>query len=273
MMVKSLLQGKLFGHPVHPALAHFPIGLFLLSLLLDLLGALSNDPLLVRAANYAMASGLGMALIAAIPGLVDYIDIRQDHPAKKVGTLHLVLNLVAVVLFVINLWLRSQMAEGEITPALPLLLSVVGVGIILYSGYLGGGMVYNDGIAVGRHRREAETPDKTIRVKADRSDGYAVVGPLETLKDGSSLRAEINGHVMAIVRMKDQVYAFQEFCTHRFGPLSEGSIHGENVECPWHGSCFDMRTGKVTQGPAKVDLKTYEVKIDNGQIMVRIPSG
>jgi Rieske Fe-S protein len=65
-----------------------------------------------------------------------------------------------------------------------------------------------------------------------------------------------------------QLFAFQEFCTHRFGPLSEGSFHDGEVQCPWHGSCFDVRTGKVTRGPATVNLKTYRVMVTEGTIHI-----
>lgn len=76
---------------------------------------------------------------------------------------------------------------------------------------------------------------------------------------------------MTIANLDDELYAFQEFCTHRFGPLSEGHFHNHEIMCPWHRSCFDVRTGKVTQGPAKVDLKTYQVMVQDGQICVRAP--
>jgi nitrite reductase/ring-hydroxylating ferredoxin subunit len=67
-----------------------------------------------------------------------------------------------------------------------------------------------------------------------------------------------------------ELFAFQEFCTHRFGPLSEGAFDGFNLQCPWHNSCFDVRTGKVTNGPAKVDLKTFKMETRDGKIGVLI---
>jgi len=69
-MLKAFLQGKPFGHPLHPALVHFPIGLFILSLMLDLTSYLldaSNS--VVRASFYAMAFGIVGALLAAFAGL------------------------------------------------------------------------------------------------------------------------------------------------------------------------------------------------------------
>jgi nitrite reductase/ring-hydroxylating ferredoxin subunit len=94
------------------------------------------------------------------------------------------------------------------------------------------------------------------------------VAPVADLAEGASLRADLNGVIVAVVRFDGNYYAFQEFCTHRYGPLSEGRLHDGQVECPWHGSCFDVRTGRVTRGPAKVDLNTYRVLVNDGMIFV-----
>src|SRR5438309_305718 len=161
-VLKDLLEGKPLRHPIHPMLVHFPIGFLVLSFLLDLVSlAFPEVPNLVRGSFYAMLFGVIAALLAAVPGFVDYSDIRRDHPGKVTATRHMTLNLMVV-----------------------------------------------------------------------------------------------------------ELYAFQEFCTHRFGPLSEGSFHRFNVQCPWHNSCFDIRTGKVTHGPAKVDLKTFKVETRDGKIGV-----
>jgi nitrite reductase/ring-hydroxylating ferredoxin subunit len=71
--------------------------------------------------------------------------------------------------------------------------------------------------------------------------------------------------------VKGQAYAFQEFCTHRHGPLSEGAFEGTDVICPWHCSKFDVRTGKVTAGPAKIDLRTFRVEEREGKIWIEAP--
>ena len=90
------------------------------------------------------------------------------------------------------------------------------------------------------------------------------------LGEGDSLRLDINGTIVAVAKVDGNIYAFQEFCTHRFGPLSEGSFEGTNVRCPWHGSCFDMRSGKVVEGPAKTDIRAFEVEVRDGQVRIRV---
>jgi nitrite reductase/ring-hydroxylating ferredoxin subunit/uncharacterized membrane protein len=276
-MLRDFLQGKPFHHPLHTALVHFPIGLFALSLLLD--GAtllLEPANALVQGAFYTMAGGIGLALLAAIPGLVDWAAIRADHPGKKIATTHMLLNLAAVGLYALNLSLRAGTLDSATSPGWPFALSLIGIGILSVSGYLGGRLVYEDGIAVGRHRRRTDTPRETIYVSAaglgHARDGLAPVAEADGLGEGETLRVELDGEMMTIVRLNGEFYAFQEFCTHRYGPLSEGSFQDGQVRCPWHRSCFDVRTGKVTQGPAKEELKTYAVVVKEGIIHIRAPT-
>lgn len=209
-MLKSFLQGKPFSHPLHPALVHFPIGLFLLSLMLDLASYLwDSSNSIVRASYYALSFGIVGALLAACAGLADWSDIRLDHPAKKTANIHMTLNLTAIALFVINLLIRGGQLNINTTPLLPLLLSTFGAGIILVSGYLGGTMVYDDGIGVGRHRRYTSTPRKTVDVSMfERQDGRVLVCNADDLADGETLRVRWDGTIIAIAKQKGEVYAF-----------------------------------------------------------------
>ena len=272
-MLKDVLQGKPIGHPLHPALVHLPIGLFVFSLLLDVASFLTDDgnPF-VRGAYYTLLFGVIAALVAAIPGIVDWADIRADSRARRTATTHMLLNIAAVAIFAIGLFLRSTQQGEARTPVLPLLLSLAGVGLLSVSGYLGGTLVYDDGIAVGRHRRQTATPARTIAVAAGgETDGFVPVADAAGIDEGETLRVDVDGTVMTIARAGGKVFAFQEFCTHRFGPLSEGRLTDGEIECPWHRSRFDVKTGEVTQGPAKVDLKTFDVTVRDGKILVRAP--
>jgi uncharacterized membrane protein/nitrite reductase/ring-hydroxylating ferredoxin subunit len=278
-MLKDFLEGKPLRHPIHPMLVHFPIGLFILSLILDLASlAFPSVPNLMRDSFYAMLVGIIGALIAAVPGFVDYTDIRSDHPGKRTATAHMTLNLIVVALYGINLGIRSSMLAESKIPLLPLILSLVGVALLSASGYLGGRLVYDEGVSVGRHKRRTPTPEDTLHLStagfalSEKSDVVWVPVPeAEHLQDRETLRVELEDQVIAIARIDDRFYGFQEFCTHRFGPLSEGSFEGFNVQCPWHNSCFDVRTGEVTQGPAKVDLKTFKVEMRDRKICICLP--
>ena len=274
-MLKRLLQGRPFGHPLHTMLVHLPIGLFLISLAFDVathFRALVSPVAFVRPAFYTMLLGEVMALVAAVPGLADYSDIRRDHPARPIASYHMLLNVAAVVLYAINLALRWQRLDSAQPQIVPTLLSLIGIAILSFSGYLGGVMIYDDGIGVGRHRRRGKTPKRTLDL-TDRvtPDGFVEVARDDDLDDRQTLRVRAGGVVMAIAKADGQVYAFQDFCTHRYGPLSEGSFANGQVTCPWHGSCFDMLTGKVCHGPAKEDIKAFPVQVRDGKVLVKVP--
>src|SRR5437763_4493513 len=131
VMFKDLLEGKPLRHPVHPMLVHFPIGLFLLSFILDLVSLVCPEvPALLRGSFYAMLLGIVTALLAAVPGFVDYTDIRRDHPGKATATRHMILNLVAVAIYGINLWIRSSALSDSKISLPPLLLSIIGIGLL-----------------------------------------------------------------------------------------------------------------------------------------------
>src|SRR5438067_7348696 len=270
----DLLEGNPLRHPIHPMLVHFPIGFLILSFLLDLVSlGFPEVPGLLRGSFYAMLLGIITALLAAVPGFVDYSDIRRDHPGKATATRHMILNLMVVAIYGINLWIRSSALSDSKISLPPLLLSIIGIGLLSVSGYLGGRLVYDQGIAVGRHKRRTPTPQNTLHLSTEYAAGdgeatFVSVPDAEHLRNGETLRVEIDKEVMTIARIDNQLYAFQEFCTHRFGPLSEGSFHGFNVQCPWHNSCFDIRTGKVTKGPAKVDLKTFKIETRDRKVGV-----
>lgn len=264
--MKKILQGRAIRHPLHPFLVHFPIGLFLFSFLLDLASILFAGEMFVRGAFYAMALGLVTALGAAVPGLVDYSDIRRDHPARRLATFHMLLNFAAVALYAINLGARYGELDLPKTSMLGFGLSMTGMLLLSISGYLGGAMVYDHGIGVGRHRRKTDTPRQTIVVQGEAGARPVLVGDLDLIGERQTLRVDLDGQIVTIAREGGELYAFQEFCTHRYGPLSEGAVCDGRVQCPWHRSVFDLRTGHVIQGPAKVPLRTFPVEVRNGRI-------
>jgi len=151
-MLKSLLQGKWLGHPLHPALVHIPIGLFPMSLLFDLLsrgGGGGNA--LVQTSFYCITLGLIVSLLAAATGLADWLDIKPDKPAYRIGLWHMGLNALMVVIWAINLGLRWPDFRSESRVAtMPLILSVVGTVILVVSGYLGSRMVFDQGAGIAR---------------------------------------------------------------------------------------------------------------------------
>lgn len=272
--MKRILQGKSLGHPLHPLLVHLPIGLLVMSWILDLfnLPTVGREPSLPldKCAMYMIGLGLIGMIIASIPGLVDYTVIRADSPAKWKGWVHLWMNALSFLCFAGSFVVRWSYPNLLGPPLVPMAMSTFGVGFLGYGGYLGGQMIYEDGIAVGRHRREGKTPVRTISARG-RDGEFVPVIPASELVDRQTLRVNLNGTIISVAKVDGQLYAFQEFCTHRFGPLSEGCLHDGKVTCPWHGSTFDMQTGQVAKGPAKMPIKTFEIVERDGQIMIRQP--
>jgi nitrite reductase/ring-hydroxylating ferredoxin subunit/uncharacterized membrane protein len=268
--IKRVLQGRPFGHPLHPLLVHLPIGLWGLSFVLDLLALFRGDPTaaIARTAFYMLVVGLVFALLAAITGFADYTDVRKDHPARQTATLHMVLNVAALAVFAISAAVHHH-GPGMRVPYT--ILSAVGVALVGFSGYLGGVLVYDDGVAVGRHRRALDVQSQTLTVNAAPDAGWVDVMDAADLPQGVPVRADVNGHAMVLLRPRPgDICALQEFCTHRCGPLSEGTVAEGQITCPWHRSRFDVHTGKPTHGPAKVDLKVYPVREERGRVQVSI---
>jgi uncharacterized membrane protein len=154
--LKRILQGRWLGHPLHPALVHLPAGLWPAALVFDVLSFTSlRGPATVLASFACIAGGLLGALLAAPTGLADWLDIKPDKPARKLGVYHLALNLIVTALFALNLLLRwDDVRIADRASVLQLVLSIVGVVILAVSGYLGGRMAYDQGIGVARMSKE-----------------------------------------------------------------------------------------------------------------------
>ena len=80
---------------------------------------------------------------------------------------------------------------------------------------------------------------------------------------------KVAGEYICLVNVEGKYCAIGNICTHEGGPLAEGTLEGYEVECPWHGSKFDIRTGKVTRPPANEPESTYEVKVEGNDILIR----
>jgi uncharacterized membrane protein len=141
------------NHPFHPIIIPLPIGLWIFSLISDLIFKLGyGGPVWNDVAFYTLGGGIVGALIAAVPGFVDLTGLSNPK-TKSIAIWHMIINLLAVALYCFNLWLRTQRAPGD---NLPIILSVIGVGLIVISGWLGGELVYVRGVAV------KQPPDQSI---------------------------------------------------------------------------------------------------------------
>ncbi|HTL25562.1 MAG TPA: DUF2231 domain-containing protein [Burkholderiales bacterium] len=163
-------KASIAGHPIHPMLVPIPIGLFVFALVADCAsrveGASAAWP---EVALYCIGGGIVGALLAAPFGLIDLLSL-DDERAKKVGITHMVINLTVVALFIINFILRIQGAADTT----PFILTLIGIGLLLVSGWLGGHLVYVLGVAqagpgerVAVERRRVRTPVSNERRHRD----------------------------------------------------------------------------------------------------------
>ena len=93
-----------------------------------------------------------------------------------------------------------------------------------------------------------------------------------SLDEDEAVQVLVDGQEIAIYNLGGKYYATDDICTHAYASLADGYIEGDNIECPLHGGCFDIKPGKAMTAPCTVDLKTYEVKIEGDDILVGIPS-
>jgi uncharacterized membrane protein len=149
-------------HPIHPMLVALPIGLWIFALVCDVVRAAGGGSSWRTVATYCVAAGIVGALLAAVPGLIDYFSIAEAE-MKRIANLHLAVNLGAVVIFAINLWLRVLLPSES---NLPLALSVLGILAIGLGGWLGGEMVYVQGMAVEAVEKLAKKAGEQPRRRA-----------------------------------------------------------------------------------------------------------
>src|SRR5262245_9250456 len=128
------------GHPIHPMLIPFPIAFLTGGFIADLVGTLSLRPTLYFIGYYLVIAGVVTALIAAIPGLIDYFFTVPPHSsAKRRATLHMITNLSLVVVFAAAWFLRGRSGAAPSTGVL--LLETAGVVLLGMAGWMGGNLV------------------------------------------------------------------------------------------------------------------------------------
>jgi len=93
---------------------------------------------------------------------------------------------------------------------------------------------------------------------------------LSEVPDEGVIGIDVKGTPVAIVRSGGEIFALHDVCSHDELPLSDGEIHDRKIECPAHGSCFDLRTGAVTRWPARDPVRTFEARIDGDDVLVSI---
>jgi len=138
-------RAKLFGHPIHQMLIVFPLGLLATSLIFDIVYKSTGNPRWADITFVMIAAGIIGGLTAAVFGLIDWLAIPSGTRAKRIGAMHGLGNVVVVGLFAVSWLLRYD--NPIYVGAAPIVLSALGVGLALVTGWLGGELV--DRLSVG----------------------------------------------------------------------------------------------------------------------------
>ncbi len=243
--LKDALSGTWLGHPAHPIAVMVPIGSWTSATVIDLAGGGHGR----AAARRLIGLGVLSAVPAALSGVTDWSDTTGAE--QRIGVTHGALNSAAVILYGASWWARRRPGRSGTV------LALAGLAVATAAGYLGGHMIYAQGVGVDTNAFHSgpddwETVAATLNV--DHGRGCAV--------DAGRTR-------LLLVAQGDRIRALENRCSHRGGPLSEGTIDGDCVICPWHASRFHLETGEVVAGPATVGQAAYQTRVTDGHIQVR----
>jgi glycine betaine catabolism B len=101
------------------------------------------------------------------------------------------------------------------------------------------------------------------------SEDFVKVANTKDIQPSQMKEVEVNGENICVANVEGKYYAIGSICTHEGGPLADGTLEGYEVECPWHNSKFDVRTGEVTSPPASEPEPAYETKVDGNSILIK----
>ncbi|MGH2513321.1 MAG: Rieske (2Fe-2S) protein, partial [Candidatus Limnocylindrales bacterium] len=194
------------------------------------------------AADVALLIGVLAMLAAIVIGYADYS--TTDGRARIRATVHSTIMVIAFVLYLVSLAIR---ASGPADRAVPIILSIVAYLIMALGAFIGGDVAYLLGNMVDRHAwRSASSKWQPLDVSE--------------IAEGSLVKASAGGQALVLIRTGSTILAMHEVCAHAGGPLSEGTIVDGSIECPWHGSRFEIGTGRRRRGPTVYDQPSYEVR-------------
>ena len=248
--LRNFLNGTWLGEPLHVVLTDLPIGAWTAAMAFDLLDLIADRHEFALAADASIGIGLAGAAGAAVTGITDWSDV--DPPARRLGLVHGLVNLGGTALFATSLLLRRKKRRRS-----GLVASALGYGVMSYAAHLGGKLVYEH------------------RVGVDRTDGqvfpdnFVAVLPESQLPDDKPTRSMVQGVPILLVRRGGRLFAIADTCSHFGGPLSDGKLVDNCIECPYHASRFDLEDGHVVTGPAVHPQPCLEARTRDGQIEVR----
>ena len=256
-------KANIRGHPIHPALIPFPFAFLTGAFVFDAVGTLTNRASWWTTGGQLAGAGVVMAVVAAVPGFIDYVyTVPPRSTGKRRATRHMLVNLLAVTLVAVAWIVRREMIDGP--DLLVLALELMALGLLGIGGWMGGVLVSRNQISVDhRYARAGKWKEETIKRRAN--EPVTVAKPDELEVDQMKL-LHVGDERIVLARTERGYVAFDDRCPHRGGSLAGGTMICGTVQCPWHGSQFDVNSGTVKAGPAGEGIRTYRVEIDSNGV-------
>ena len=253
-LLQDFLNGSWLGHSLHPVVVDVVVGGSTVAVflqLLDWLGVADLRVAILWVLGLTWLSGLS----AIFTGLTDFKDTGTGDERHVVG-LHGLINIVAtLVLFAAFL---AMLAEAD---ALGGWLIVAGFLVLSVGAFIGGHVVFKYGYMVNHNAFAGGKKAKE----------FTPILAVAELPEATPTKAMLGTTALVVVRRGDVVHALKETCSHAGGPLSQGTLAGDTIVCPWHASAFRLSDGAVRHGPATTRQVTYRARINDDQVEVQGP--
>lgn len=255
-LLQDFLNGSWLGHALHPVLTDVVVGGATVVVMFDILRVAFGVTGLTTAGTWVLGLTAVSALGAIVTGLTDFKDTGPGSAGRNVAGLHGLINVVATLLFLVALYLR--LVDRTNWAALTF---VIGYGIVSVGAFIGGHVVFKYG----------EMVNHNAFARGKRAKEFTPLVPVAELPEATPTKATFGTTALVLVRRGDVVHALKESCSHAGGPLAQGTLRDDGIECPWHGSVFRLADGAVVHGPATSRQVRYDVRISDGQVEVSGP--
>ena len=253
-LLQDFLNGSWLGHSLHPVVVDVVVGGSTAALLLQVLSWVGVADLRV-ATLWVLALTWLAGLSAIVSGLTDFKDTATGDERHVVG-LHGLINIVATAILI-----GAFLALLGDADAIGGWLIVVGFAVLSVGAFIGGHVVFKYGYMVNHNAFAG----------GKRAKEYTAILPAAELPEETPVKTMLGPTALVVVRRGDVVHALKETCSHAGGPLSQGTLVGDTIVCPWHGSAFRLSDGAVRHGPATTRQVSYRARINADQVEVQGP--
>jgi nitrite reductase/ring-hydroxylating ferredoxin subunit/uncharacterized membrane protein len=253
--LQDFLNGSWLGHPTHPVVTDVVVGGATVVVVFDVAAMLFGATELDTAALVVVAVTALSALSAVATGLTDFKDTAEGDE-RNVAILHGLVNILATVAYLASFGVRlgGAVDAGR-------WLSLAGALILAGGAYVGGHLVFKYAYMVNRN----------AFARGQRAKEFTPIIAAADVPESTPTKVMLGSTALVVVRKGDLVYALKATCSHAGGPLDKGTLEGDTIICPWHGSAFRLRDGAVRHGPATTRQVRYETRVADHQVEVTGP--